>query len=485
MFFGKQFESARENADKIVLTCLLMPNSTDSDSTLQSTRAPRGTQLHCKGWQQEAALRMLMNSFDEGVMVGKQFSLHPFQNSALLERDWKSYEKIAWTLKELGKDETLLVKADGTTNVFKTQEASPRVLILNSGEPEKAGPLSDATAACRMMEGSLAQNSWMVDTFQESLHFTFQILAAIADKYFTGDLAGKLIVNCGMEAIGSLMSVAATMNGAAFLGIDADPEKIKRQLKAGRCDFMVNSLDEALRILKNAVRKKENVSVGLVADCGEIIQKFSERGVLPEVINIASGAASVSAAVVQHAQSSPDFVTEYISPIFDSGRRPFRWFALSGEPADIFTSENILLELFPENRTLRRWIEIARKRIKFQGLPSRICWLDSEERGRFVLAIHQFVKDGKIKAPVVVGIDQFELQSSFGLTESLLLDAAMDVSTLQKLLANTEGAAWISLQKAEGIMAKDTSNQALMSITRAIVIDGDDATISRMKIAIS
>lgn len=462
-----------------------MPNFNDSDSTQQTIRAPRGTQLHCKGWQQEAALRMLMNSFDERVMAEGEFFLHPCQNSALLKRDWKDYEKIAGVLKELEKDEALLVKPDRTTSVFKTQEALPRVLIFNSGELEKAGSLSTAKIACQMMEGALAPNSWMVDAFQESLHFTFQILAAIADKYFAGDLSGKLIVNCGMETVGSLMSLAATMNGAAFLGIDADAEKVKKQLKAGRCDFMVNSLDEALRILKNAVRKKENVSVGLVADCEEIMQKFSERGVLPEIINIASGSVSASAAVVQHSQSFPAFATEYISPILDSGRRPFRWFALSGEPADIFTSENILLELFPENRILNRWIEMARKRIKFQGLPSRICWLNSEERKRFALAIHQSIRDGKITAPIVMGIDQFEPQSVFGSIENSFFDAAMNIETLQKMLANAEGAAWISSQNAEEIMMKGTGNKALMCVTRAVVIDGDDAKILRIKDAIS
>jgi len=464
-----------------------MPNFTASNSAFENIRAPRGTQLNCKGWKQEAALRMLMNSCDERVRAQAQFSLHSQHKRALPEWDWRNYDKIADLLRKLDGNETLLLAPDRAASVLKTREASPRVLILNPGEPEGTVPLPPAKLALRLMEGALPGSSWMNDTFQESLHFTFQTLSAVAEKYFAGDFSGKFVVNCGMEAVGSLISVAATMNGAAFLGIDADPEEIKRQLKAGRCDFMVNSLDEALRILKNAVRKKENVSVGLVADCGETIQKFSERGVLPDILNMVLGPAPENAAVVQHAEGFPDFAAEYILPVFAAGRRPFCWLALSGESADIFTGENTLLELFPENGALRRWIEAARRRVKVQGLPSRICWLNPGEQKQFILAIHQLIKGGKIKAPIVARIDHLEPQSNFGLAEKSSSDQspAMSEYVVQKLLTETEGSAWISAQNVGGIKEACAGNENFMRISRAILIDGEDATIAAIKTAVS
>ncbi len=430
---------------------------------------------------------MLMNSCDERVRAQAQFSLHSQPNRALPEWDWRHFDKTVDLLKKLDDDETLLLRPHWTTSVLKTREASPRVVMLNPGEPEGTVPLPAAKFALQMMEGSPPGSSWMDDTFQESLHFTFQTLSGVAEKYFAGDLSGKLVVNCGMEGVGSLISVAATMNGAAFIGIDADPEKIKRQLKAGRCDFMVNSLDEALRILKNAVRKKENVSVGLVADCGAMIQKFSERGVLPDLLNMASGLIAENAAVVQHAEGFPDFAAEYILPLFAAGQRPFCWFALSGEPADIFTGENTLLEVFRGNVALRRWIEAARRQVKFQGLPSRICWLNPEEQKQFILTIHQLIKSGKIKAPIVARIDHLEPQSNFGLAEKSSSDQspAMSEHDVQKLLAEANGSAWISVQNVGGTKEDGAGSGKFMRISRAILIDGKDTTIAAIKTAVS
>lgn len=464
-----------------------MPNFIGSNSAFENIRAPQGTELSCKGWKQEAALRMLMNACDERVRAQAQFSLHFHRPAALREWDRRNYSKIADLLKNLNNDETLLLAPDRPANVLKTQEASPRVVMLDPGKPEGTVPLPAAKLALQMMEGLLPGSFWMHDTFQESLHFTFQTLSAVADRYFAGDFSGKFVVNCGMEAVGSLISVAATMNGAAFLGIDADPEKIKRQLKAGRCDFMVNSLDEALRILKNAVRKKENVSVGLVADCGEMIRKFSERGVLPDLLNMASGTAPDNVAVVRHAERFPDFAAEYILPAFAAGQRPFCWFAMSGEPADIFAGETTLLELFPENGALRRWFEAARRRVRFQGLPSRVCWLNAEEQQQFIFAIHQLIKSGKIKTPILARIDQLEQQSNFGLAEKSPLDQspAMSEHALPKLLTAAEGSAWIFVQNVGGTKEGGAANESFVRISRAVVIDGEDATIAGIKAAIS
>src|SRR6266496_2653555 len=410
-------------------------------------RAPRGTSISCKGWQQEAAMRMLMNNLDEEVGERPR-DLVVYGGTGKAARNWDCYHAIVRSLKELGNDETLLVQSGKPVGVFKTHEYSPRVLIANSnlvGHWSSWEKFNELERAGLMMYGQMTAGSWIYIGSQGIVQGTFETFAAAGEKHFGGDLAGKLIVSGGMGGMGGAQPLAATMNGAAFLGIDVDPERIKKRLKTGYCDFMVTTLDEALRILKNAVRKKENVSVGLVGNCADIIPELARRGVVPDLLTDQTSAhdplngyvpdgLNLEAALelrrsnpeeylrrsyesiarhvtgmlelqklgaatfdygnnirtmafeyggVKEAYGFPGFVAAYIRPLFCEGRGPFRWVALSGDPADIYRTDQLVLELFPEDEVLHRWIKLARKHVKFQGLPARICWLGYGERSLF------------------------------------------------------------------------------------------------------
>jgi urocanate hydratase len=482
-------------------------------------RAPRGTTRSCKGWQQEAAMRMLMNNLDEEVGERPR-DLVVYGGTGKAARNWDCYHAIVRSLKELANDETLLVQSGKPVGVFKTHEYAPRVLIANSnlvGHWSNWQQFNELERAGLMMYGQMTAGSWIYIGSQGIVQGTFETFAAAGEKHFAGDLAGKLIVSGGMGGMGGAQPLAATMNGAAFLGIDVDPERIKKRLKTGYCDFMVNTLDEALRILKNAVRKKENVSVGLVGNCADIIPELAERGVVPDILTDQTSAhdplngyvpngMSLDKALelrrdnptsyqersldaisrhvegmlrlqkmgsvtfdygnnirtfafqrgVQNAYDFPGFVPAYIRPLFCEGRGPFRWVALSGEPSDIHVTDNLVLELFPDNRILRRWIDLARKRIKFQGLPARICWLGYGERAQFGLAMNDLVKKGKLKAPIVMGRDHLDcgsVASPYRETESMKdgSDAVADWPLLNALLNTAAGASWVSIHNGGGV----------------------------------
>jgi urocanate hydratase len=482
-------------------------------------RAPRGNQLSCKGWQQEAAMRMLMNNLDEEVGERPR-DLVVYGGTGKAARNWDCYQAIVRSLKELANDETLVVQSGKPVGIFKTHEYSPRVLIANAnlvGHWSNWEKFNELEHAGLMMYGQMTAGSWIYIGSQGIVQGTFETFAAAGEKDFGGDLAGKLIVSGGMGGMGGAQPLAATMNGAAFLGIDVDPERIKKRLKTGYCDFMVNTLDEALRILKNSVRKKENVSVGLVGNCADIIPELAERGVVPDILTdqtsahdplngyVPNGMAlekaleirkrdprgyeersldSIARHVegmlrlqkmgsvtfdygnnirtfayqhgVKNAYDFPGFVPAYIRPLFCEGRGPFRWVALSGEAADIHVTDDLVLELFPENRILRRWIDLARKRIKFQGLPARICWLGYGERAQFGLAINELVKKGKIKSPIVMGRDHLDcgsVASPFRETEAMKdgSDAVADWPLLNALLNTAAGASWVSIHNGGGV----------------------------------
>jgi urocanate hydratase len=484
-----------------------------------SVRAPRGNQITCKSWQQEAAMRMLMNNLDEEV-AERPRDLVVYGGAGRAARSWEAYHVIVETLKQLANDETLLVQSGKPVGVFKTHDYAPRVLIANSnlvGHWSNWEKFNELERAGLMMYGQMTAGSWIYIGSQGIVEGTFETFAAAADKHFSGDLAGKLIVSGGMGGMGGAQPLAATMAGAAFLGIDVDPERIKKRLKTGYCDFLVTTLDEALRILKNAVRKKENVSVGLVGNCADIIPQLAERGVIPDILTDQTSAhdplngyvpngmsfedalalrtrdprayqeKSLDAMArhvegmlrlqkmgavtfdygnnirtfafqrgVKNAYDFPGFVPAYIRPLFCEGRGPFRWVALSGEPSDIHVTDDLVLELFPDNRILRRWIELARKRIKFQGLPARICWLGYGERAQFGLAMNELVKKGKIKAPIVIGRDHLDcgsVASPFRETESMKdgSDAVADWPLLNALVNTAAGASWVSIHNGGGV----------------------------------
>jgi urocanate hydratase len=484
-----------------------------------SIRAPRGDSITCKGWQQEAAMRMLMNNLDDEVAERPQ-DLVVYGGTGRAARSWDAYHAIIRSLKNLGNDETLLVQSGKPVGIFKTHDYAPRVLIANSnlvGHWSNWEKFNELERAGLMMYGQMTAGSWIYIGSQGIVQGTFETFSAAGEKHFGGDLAGKLIVSGGMGGMGGAQPLAATMTGAAFLGIDVDPERIKKRLKTGYCDFMVTTLDEALRILKNAARKKENVSVGLVGNCADIIPELAARGVVPDILTDQTSAhdplngyvpngMSLSEAVelrrndpqryqeksldsiarhvegmlqlqkmgsvtfdygnnirtfafqrgVKNAYDFPGFVPAYIRPLFCEGRGPFRWVALSGEASDIHVTDQLVLELFPDNRILRRWIDLARKRIKFQGLPARICWLGYGERAQFGLAMNDLVKKGKIKAPIVMGRDHLDcgsVASPYRETESMKdgSDAVADWPLLNAMLNTAAGASWVSIHNGGGV----------------------------------
>jgi urocanate hydratase len=482
-------------------------------------RAARGTTLSCKGWQQEAALRMLMNNLDPDVAENPA-ELVVYGGTGKAARNWECFHAIVRTLKELANDETLLVQSGKPVAVFRTHEYAPRVLLCNSnivGHSNNWERFHELDRAGLMMYGQMTAGSWIYIGTQGILQGTYETFAAAAVKHFGGSLAGKLVVTGGMGGMGGAQPLAATMNGAAFLGIDVDPERIKRRVKTGYCDVMVNSLDEALRILKNAVRQGEATSVGLVGNCADLIPEMAKRGIVPDLLTdqtsahdpiggyVPNGmtlAAAIElrksdpaeykkrsmAAMAQHVQGMldlqklgavtfdygnnirtfafqqgvknaydfPGFVPAYIRPLFCEGKGPFRWAALSGEASDIARADKLVLELFPQNEHLARWIKLAQKRVKFQGLPSRICWLGYGERDKFGLALNDLVAKGELKAPIVIGRDHLDcgsVASPYRETESMKdgSDDVADWPLLNALVNTASGASWVSIHNGGGV----------------------------------
>ncbi|HUE42574.1 MAG TPA: urocanate hydratase [Candidatus Sulfotelmatobacter sp.] len=482
-------------------------------------RAARGTTISCKGWQQEAALRMLMNNLDPEVAENPA-DLVVYGGTGKAARNWECFHAIVRTLKELASDETLLVQSGKPIAVFRTHEYAPRVLLCNSnlvGHWNNWDRFHELDRAGLMMYGQMTAGSWIYIGTQGILQGTYETFAAAAQKHFGGSLSGKLVASGGMGGMGGAQPLAATMNGAAFLGIDVDPERIKRRVKTGYCDVMVNSLDEALRILKNAVRQGEATSVGLVGNCADLIPEMATRGVVPDLLtdqtsahdpiggyvpNEMALAAALElrkndpaeykkrsmAAMAQHVQGMldlqklgavtfdygnnirtfafehgvknaydfPGFVPAYIRPLFCEGKGPFRWAALSGEASDISRADQLVLDLFPQNEHLARWIKLAQKRVKFQGLPSRICWLGYGERDKFGLALNDLVAKGELKAPIVIGRDHLDcgsVASPYRETESMKdgSDDIADWPLLNALVNTASGASWVSIHNGGGV----------------------------------
>jgi urocanate hydratase len=482
-------------------------------------RAARGTAISCKGWQQEAALRMLMNNLDPEVGE-KPEDLVVYGGTGKAARNWECFHAIVRSLKELAGDETLLVQSGKPVAVFRTHEYAPRVLLCNSnlvGHFNNWDKFHELDRAGLMMYGQMTAGSWIYIGTQGILQGTYETFAAAARKHFGGSLAGKLVVTGGMGGMGGAQPLAATMNGAAFLGIDVDPERIKKRLKTGYCDVMVTSLDEALRILKNAVRKGEATSVGLVGNCADLIPELAKRGVVPDLLtdqtsahdpiggyvpngmtleralelrkkspedykkhSMAAMAAHVQGMLdlqklgavtfdygnnirtfafeqgVKNAYDFPGFVPAYIRPLFCEGKGPFRWAALSGEASDIARTDRLVLEMFPENEHLARWIALAQKRVKFQGLPARICWLGYGERDKFGVAMNDLVARGELRAPVVIGRDHLDcgsVASPFRETEAMRdgSDAIADWPLLNALVSTASGASWVSIHNGGGV----------------------------------
>src|SRR6516164_4841964 len=496
-----------------------MPVASESSTTYSPIRAPRGNQLSCKGWAQEAAMRMLMNNLDEEVAERPQ-DLVVYGGTGRAARNWECYHAIVRSLRELDNDETLLVQSGKPVAVFRTHDYAPRVLISNSnlvGHWSNWEKFNELEKLGLIMYGQMTAGSWIYIGSQGIIQGTYETFSAAGEKHLGGDLAGKLIVSGGMGGMSGAEPLAATMTGACYLGIEVDPERIKKRLRTGYCDFMVNSLDEALRILKNAVRKKENLSVGLIGNCGDIIPELADRGVVPDILTDQTSAhdplngyvpsgMTLEAALelrksdpkgylersldtmarhvegmlklqkmgsvtfdygnnirtfafehgVKNAYDFPGFVPAYIRPLFCEGKGPFRWAALSGEPSDIARTDQLVLEMFPHDEHLARWIKLAQKRVKFQGLPSRICWLGYGERDKFGLALNDLVARGEIKAPVVMGRDHLDcgsVASPYRETEAMRdgSDAVADWPLLNALINTASGASWVSIHNGGGV----------------------------------
>lgn len=488
-------------------------------TTYLPTRPPRGSELSCKGWQQEAALRMLMNNLDEEVAEHPQ-DLVVYGGTGRAARNWESYHAIVRSLKALENDETLLVQSGKPVGIFRTHEYSPRVLICNSnlvGHWSNWEKFNELEKLGLIMYGQMTAGSWIYIGSQGIVQGTFETFTAAARQHFGGNLEGKLIVSGGMGGMSGAQPLAAVMAGASYLGIEVDPERIKKRVRTGYCDFMAQSLDEALAILKNAVSHKEVVSVGLVGNCGDVIPELAARGILPDILTDQTSAHdplngyvpngmplqealalrkkdpqgyvqrsldtmarhvegmlklqrmgsvtfdygnNLRTFAFQHgvkdAYNFPGFVPAYIRPLFCEGRGPFRWAAISGDPSDISVTDDLVLQMFPENRLLNRWILLARKRIKFQGYPARICWLGYGERAEFGLAINDLVKNGKIKGPIVMGRDHLDcgsVASPFRETEAMKdgSDAIADWPLLNALLNTASGASWVSIHNGGGV----------------------------------
>jgi urocanate hydratase len=483
-------------------------------------RAPRGTRITCKGWQQEAAMRMLMNNLDAEVAERPE-DLIIYGGTGKAARNWECYQAIVAALQALENDETLLVQSGKPVGVFQTHEWAPRVLIANAnlvGHWSTWEKFRELERLGLIMYGQMTAGSWIYIGTQGILQGTFETFAAAAQKHFSSDLSGRLVVSGGLGGMGGAQPLAAALNGGAFLGVEVDAEKIKRRIRTGYCDICVNNLDEALRILKNAVRQKQAVSVGLIGNCAEVIPELARRGVVPDLLTdqtsahdplngyIPAGLSLEDAAElrrrnpedylkraydsiarhvtgmlelqklgaatfdygnnirtmafehggVRDAYNFPGFVPAYIRPLFCEGRGPFRWVALSGEPADIYRTDELVLELFPDNAILNRWIRLASKHVKFQGLPARICWLGYGERALFGERLNDLVAKGELKAPIVIGRDHLDcgsVASPFRETEGMKdgSDAIADWPVLNALLNTASGASWVSFHNGGGV----------------------------------
>ncbi len=436
--------------------------------------APRGNKRTCKGWHQEAALRMLMNNLDPDVAEDPE-RLVVYGGTGRAARSWEAFDAIVRSLRELENDETLLVQSGKPVGKFRTHDETPRVLIANSN---LVGHWSNYTEFNRLerlgliMYGQMTAGSWIYIGSQGIVQGTFETFAAAGRKHFAGSLEGKFVLTGGLGGMGGAQPLAATMNGASLLAVEVDPARVEKRLKSGYCDKIAWSLDEALTLIDRAREDRRAISVGLVGNCADVLPEMVKRGIVPDVLTDQTSAhdalngyvphgmsleaainlraknpeayidqamhsmavhveamlalqkrgavtfdygnnirAQAKSAGVENAFDIPGFVPEYIRPLFCEGRGPFRWVAVSGDPEDIARTDRLALELFPKNQTLARWMKLAKERIQFQGLPARICWLGYGERAEFGLAMNELVKTGEIKAPIVIGRDHLDTGS--------------------------------------------------------------------------
>ena len=482
-------------------------------------RAPRGPTISCKGWQQEAALRMLMNNLDPDV-AERPDDLVVYGGTGRAARTWAAFDAIVAALRALENDETLLVQSGKPVGVFRTHASAPRVLIANSNLVGRWATWEHFRKLEReglMMYGQMTAGSWIYIGSQGIVQGTYETFGAVARKHFGGTLAGRLVVTAGLGGMGGAQPLAATMQGAAILGFDVDEARIDKRLANGYLDAKATSLDEGLALVEAARREGRALSVGVVMNAASALEELVRRnvsvdvltdqtsahdmlrGYVPDQLSLAEAAdlresapnayvrASTSTAVrhveamrelqrrgavtfdygnnirtvafdagVADAFEIPGFIPEYIRPLFCEGKGPFRWAALSGDPKDIHRTDELVLELFPHDEHLRRWITLARERIRFQGLPARICWLGQGDRAKFGVALNDLVARGEISAPIAIGRDHLDtgsVASPFRETEAMKdgSDAVADWPILNALLNVASGASWVSFHHGGGV----------------------------------
>jgi urocanate hydratase len=506
--------------------------------------APTGTQLTCKGWHQEAALRMLMNNLDPDVAENPD-ELIVYGGSGKAARNWEAYDAIVKSLKELENDETLLVQSGKPVGIFRTHPYSPRVLIANSNlvanwanwdyfrELERKG---------LMMYGQMTAGSWIYIGTQGILQGTYETFAEIARRKYNGDLSGTLTLTAGLGGMGGAQPLAVTMNNGVTIVVEVDPHRIQRRLETKYLDEMATDLDTALQMARQAQSKKQPLSIGLLGNAADVFPEFVRRGIVPDIvtdqtsahdelngyipngmtyqealdlrkndpkkyIEISMKAMAVHCramidlqkmgaevfdygnnlrgqalkAGVGNAFDYPGFVPAYIRNLFCVGKGPFRWAALSGDPQDIYRTDELVKTLFPEDKALCRWIDMAQQKVKFQGLPARICWLGYGERAKLGLAINELVKKGEISAPIVIGRDHLDcgsVASPNRETEAMKdgSDAVADWALLNGMLNVASGASWVSMHHGGGVGIGYSQHSGVV-----MVADGTDETAVRIE----
>lgn len=507
-------------------------------------RAPRGTEISCKGWQQEAALRMLMNNLDPEVAERPE-DLVVYGGQGKAARSWEAFDAIVATLRELENDETLLVQSGKPVGVFKTHPLAPRVLISNSmlvpawatwehfWELERKG---------LMMYGQMTAGSWIYIGTQGILQGTYETFAEAARRHFGGSLKGRIVLTAGLGGMGGAQPLAVTFNEGVVIAVEVDESRIQRRLDTGYCEMMTRSIDEAIALARDAAEKGIPRSIALLGNAAEVYPELVRRGFTPDVVTDQTSAhdplngyvpagltldeakelrkkdpnayirrAKESMAVhvramldflargsvvfdygnnirqqayeegVKNAFDFPGFVPAYIRPLFCEGKGPFRWVALSGDPEDIYRTDEVIVNEFAENEHLVRWIKMAQKKVRFQGLPARICWLGYGERAKFGLIINDLVRKGVIKAPIVIGRDHLDsgsVASPNRETEAMKdgSDAVADWPILNALLNAVAGASWVSVHHGGGVGIGYSIHAGMV-----VVADGTDEARLRLE----
>ncbi len=511
-------------------------------------RAPRGREISCKGWQQEAALRMLMNNLDPEVAKDPE-KLIVYGGTGKAARSWEAFDAIVNSLRELENDETLIVQSGKPVGIFKTSEQAPRVLISNAMIVPKWADwdyFRELEERGLTMFGQMTAGSWIYIGTQGILQGTYETLAALAAKHFDGSLKGKIVLTSGLGEMGGAQPLAVTMNDGVAIVVEVDKRAIERRMEKEYLDMFTDSVQEAVRLAKGYASEGKSISIGILGNSAEVFPELASMGFQPDVITDQTSAhdplygyipaglsleeadnlrrsdknkymkkvlESVSAHVrtilkmkekgaiafeygnnlrnlakeagVKEAFTIPGFVSEYIRPLFCQGRGPFRWVALSGEADDIYATDELIKKEFSYNKSLVRWIEKAHEKVRFQGLPARVCWLGLGERAKFGKMINDMVKDGRLSAPIVIGRDHLDsgsVASPYRETEGMKdgSDAIADWPILNALLNAVSGASWVAVHHGGGVGIGYSIHAGLV-----VVADGTDEGERRVMTALT